>query len=272
MNSIRQDLHEAWTYRYLLQMLVVRDLKARYKSSVLGITWSFLQPMGMTAVLSLAFGIINRGNTSIQAYPVFILSGLLAWNFFSSAVQGGTGSVVTNGALVKKVYFPRVLLPISSVASGLINFLFSLPIFFVAAIVYGFPLHESVLLLPLVILIQVVFSVGLSLMFSTLNVFYRDTQFILELLFQALFFLTPLWYDIKNAGTFNRFGLNVDLALWVRRLNPMASLVNIYQDLMYHGVVTSIDFWLRTAVTALVVLVIGYWVFLRFSPRFGEEV
>ncbi len=270
--NLLHDLREAWSYRYLLQMLVWRDLKARYKSSVLGIAWSFLQPMGMTAVLSLAFGIINRGNTAISAYPVFILSGLLAWNFFSTAILSGTGSVVNNGALVKKVYFPRVLLPISSVISGLINFVFALPIFFIAAAIYGFPLHESLLWLPLVILIQVIFSIGLSLMLATLNVFYRDTQFILELAMQALFFLTPLWYDINTAGSMQRLGVTVDIALWIHRLNPMASLVNIYQDLMYRGVVTTPDFWLRTMLTAIFVLVFGYWIFQKYSPRFGEEV
>ncbi len=128
------------------------------------------------------------------------------------------------------------------------------------------------MLLPIVILIQVVFSVGVSFLLATLNVFYRDTQFILDLTMLALFFLTPIWYDIGKALPATVLGSSVDVGVWVRRLNPMASLVNIYQDLMYWGRLTDADFFIRTALTAIIVLFAGYLVFRRFSPRFGEEV
>jgi ABC-type polysaccharide/polyol phosphate export permease len=253
-------------------MLVLRDLKTRYRGSVLGVAWSFLQPLAMMIVMTFAFNVINRGDSDIEHYNVFILCGLLAWNFFSAAVTGATGSVVANSALVKKVYFPRLVLPLSVVASSLVNFLFALPVWVVVAAVSGHPLQWTLLLLPVVIVIQVVFSVGVSFVLATLNVFYRDTQFIVELGMLALFFLTPIWYDIGDAQRPIVFGQRVDLALWVRRLNPMASLVNIYQDLMYHGRVTDFDFWLRTSLTAAIVLVVGYLIFRHFSPRFGEEV
>jgi ABC-type polysaccharide/polyol phosphate export permease len=187
-------------------------------------------------------------------------------------VIGGTGSVVTNGPLVKKVYFPRILLPVSVVLSNLANYLFALPMYLIVAIVSGHPLAWTLALLPLVLIIQVVFSIGLSFILSTVNVFYRDTQFILDLVMLALFFLTPIWYDISRATPVQAMGNTVDVGLWLRRLNPMASLVNIYQDLMYHGHPTNIDFWLRTAITAVVVFVAGYLVFQHYSPRFGEEL
>lgn len=265
MNRFFTDIREVWKYRSLLWMLVVRDLKTRYRSSVLGVAWSFLQPLGMMIVMTFAFSVINRAPPTIEHYSVFILSGLLAWNFFSAAVIGATGSVVANAALVKKVYFPRSLLPVSVVISSLINFLLALPVWVVVTIFSGHPIHATLLLLPFVIAIQVVFSIGVSFLLSTLNVFYRDTQFILELGMLALFFLTPIWYDIDSAP-------QREAGLWVRRLNPMASLVNIYQDLMYWGRPTELDFVLRTVVTAVAVLFIGYLVFRRFSPRFGEEV
>jgi ABC-type polysaccharide/polyol phosphate export permease len=264
MQRLIADIREIWQYRELLYMLVVRDLKARYKGSVLGVAWSFLQPLGMMAVLTFAFSVINRSDGTIKHFPVFALSGLLAWNFFSSSVVAGAASVVNNAPLVKKVYFPRLVLPVSAVMSSLINFLFALPIFFGVSLAFGHGLKWTLILLPFVVLIQIVFSIGISCLLATLNVFYRDTAFIVDLSMLALFFLTPIWYDIGNAT-------NPAVALWVRRLNPMASLVNMYQDVMYHGVPTSLDFILRTALTAIIFLVVGYLAFQRFSPRFGEE-
>jgi ABC-type polysaccharide/polyol phosphate export permease len=264
VNGVVDDVRELWKYRSLLRMLVVRDLKTRYRSSALGVLWSFLQPLGMMLVMTFAFGVINRGPANMEHYNVFILSGLLAWNFFSAAVVGGAGSINANSALVKKVYFPRVVLPVSVVFSSLVNFALALPVWLLVTVVSGHPLHATLIFLPVVIVIQVVFTVGVAFLLSTLNVFYRDTQFILELGMLALFFLTPIWYDISQAPS--------EIGLWVRRLNPMASLVNIYQDLMYWGRITDLDFVLRTALTAIAFLVIGYLVFRRFSPRFGEEV
>jgi lipopolysaccharide transport system permease protein len=266
MQSIQEDIREVWKYRSLLRMLVVRDLKARYKNSVLGIAWSFLQPLGMMVVLSFAFTQMNRSDgTDRPNVHVLILAGYLAWTFFSASVVGGAGSVVSNGGLVKKVYFPRILLPIASVVSNLINYTLALPMFGIVAVLSGARLHETLLLLPLAIFLQAVMSTGFAMMLSTLNVFYRDTQFIVDLGMLALFFVTPIWYDVSAIEV-------TGFALWVRRLNPMASLVNIYQELMYHGRVTALDFWLRTAVTAVAILVIGYAVFRRYQARMAEEL
>lgn len=266
MQSVREDIREVWKYRSLLRMLVVRDLKARYKNSVLGIAWSFLQPLGMMVVLSFAFTQMNRSDgTDRPNVHVLILAGYLAWTFFSAAVVGGAGSVVGNSGLVKKVFFPRILLPISAVTSNLINYLLALPMFIAVAVLSGAKLHPTLLLVPVAVLLQALMSVGLAMMLSTLNVFYRDTQFIVDLGMLALFFVTPIWYDVSAIEV-------TGFALWVRRLNPMASLVNIYQELMYHGRVTALDFWLRTAVTAFAILFLGYAVFRRYQARMAEEV
>lgn len=266
MQRFFDDFRETWKYRGLLRMLIVRDLKARYKNSALGVTWSFLQPLGMMLVLSFAFTQLNRsGGTDRPNVHVLILAGYLAWTFFSASVVGGAGSVVANAGLVTKVYFPRVILPVASVLSSLVNYLLALPVFIVVALVSGSTLHLSMLFLPIAVLIQTILSIGLALMLSTLNVFYRDTQFIVDLGMLALFFITPIWYDVSAIEV-------TGFALWVRRLNPMASLVTIYQELMYHGRVTAFDFWLRTAVTAVGVLIVGYVVFRRYEARMGEEV
>lgn len=272
MEGFYSELTELWQYRHLLRMLVVRDVKTRYKNSIFGIAWSFLQPLGMMIVLTFAFGIINKGPSNLPHFNVFILAGWLSWTFFSAAIVGGTGSVVGNSALVKKVYFPRIILPISIVLSNLVNYVLALPMFILVALVSGHPLYWTLLIVPVALLIQVVLSIGLSFFLSAINVFYRDTQFIIDLVMLALFFLTPIFYDIRTAQPWHLMGQSIDVALWLRRLNPMASLVNIYQDLMYYGTLTTMDFWIRTAVTSIIILILGYLFFQHYSDRFGEEL
>ncbi len=271
METLRH-LRELWQYRGLIHNLVVRDLKVRYKSSILGVAWSWLSPLLMMVVYTLFFTIFLRRD-NIPHYPVFLLCGLLSWNFFNDSVFQATSSIIDNAHLIKKVYFPREVLPVSIVLANLVNFLIALPIFFILALISGAPLTWWVLLLPITILIQVAFIAGLALFLATLNVFYRDTQHILGVIMLAWFFLTPVFYpitDVPQQVTVLR--IPFDAQLWLRRLNPMASIIASYRDLLYRGAPTGLDFLLRTAVTALVVLVVGCLVFLRYSSRFGEEI
>jgi lipopolysaccharide transport system permease protein len=273
MDRVLEELRELWRYRSLLRMLVERDLKTRYRGSLLGVLWSFLQPLGMMLVMSvLAWNIkTNRINgVAYDNWHVFVLCGLLAWNYFSAAVVAGSGSVLDNAHLVKKVYFPRIVLPLAAVCSALVNYLLAVPVFLVVALVSGHALTPVLFFLPFVVLIQTVFSTGIALLLSTLNVFYRDTKFLIELAMLALFFLTPIFYSAEDL-TLPAAAAD-STAVWIRRLNPMASLVNMYQDLMFLNRMTSLDFVLRTALTALLVFVVGYVVFQRYGPRFGEEV
>ncbi|MFN3705168.1 MAG: ABC transporter permease [Thermoflexales bacterium] len=272
LDELIKQSHELWAYRSLLRMLVVRDLKARYRGSALGVLWSFLQPLGMMLVISFAFGVIRGGPASMPNFHVFVLTGLLPWNLFSTSVTIGANSVVAHGSLVKKVYFPRITLPVSTVISSTINFVLALPLWAAVAVISGHHLHASLIMLPLIVLVQLCFTIGLVLILATLQVFYRDTQFIVELSMLALFFITPIWYDVAQAQPFYLFGRAWATDVWIRRLNPMASLVNLYQDVMYWGRFTDLDFLLRTGLTALVFLLIGVLVFQRLSPRFGEEL
>jgi lipopolysaccharide transport system permease protein len=269
---ITRHLPELWQYRELIRNLVSRDLKVRYKSSVLGIAWSWLNPLLMMLVYTVVFTVF-WGNSDLPHYPVFLLCGLLPWNFFNDSVLQATGSIVNNAHLIKKVYFPREALPVSIVLSNLVNFLIALPVFFALVLISGASLTQWVYLLPITILIQVAFTIGLTLILATLNVFYRDTQIILNVIMLAWFFLTPVFYPINVIpAQATLLGHTVDVQLWLRRLNPMASVIASYRDLLYRGTPTGLDFLLRTAVTALIVLVVGFLVFARYSSRFGEEV
>jgi lipopolysaccharide transport system permease protein len=265
-------LKELWTYRDLVYNLVSRDLKVRYKNSLLGIVWSWLNPLLMMLIFTFVFGILFE-REDIPNYHVLFLSAMLPWNFFVGAVMGGIPSVVGNSNLIKKVYFPREVLPLSVVISSLVNFLIALPVFFILAIISGVVPTSQVLFLPIPILIQVTFCIGIVLILSTLEVFYRDTHMLMDVGIQAWFFLTPVIYPIKTLPEqVTLLGLTFSPRVWLFRLNPMASIINTYQDILYYGTITSLDFLARTAVTALLVLVFGYWFFRRFSGRFGEIV
>ncbi|MCL4832609.1 MAG: ABC transporter permease [Caldilineaceae bacterium] len=250
----------------------MRELKTRYKGSILGFFWGLLSPLAMMLVFTFVFTVMMP-NTQVENFPIFVLTGLLPWNFFTSGVMGGISSVVANGNLVKKVYFPREVLPTASVLSSMINFLLALVVLALALLVFGAKISPWIWLLPLIILVQTVLILGIVLFLCTVNVFYRDTLMIVDVVMLASFFLTPVFYPIdilpKN---YDLWGVTLDIHRWVRILNPMASLITAYRDLFYYGYRTEIYFLLRTIATSIVFLGLGYWFFLRFSGRFGEEV
>lgn len=265
-------LIELYSYRELIWSLTVRELKARYKSSVLGFFWGLLNPLAMMLVFTVVFTIMWP-SAQLENFPIFVLCGLLPWNFFTAAVMGGTTSIVSNGGLLKKVYFPREVLPIASVLSNLVNFLLALIVLFVALFFFHAKISPSIWILPLVIIIQSIFILGVVLALSTLNVFYRDTLMIIDVVLLAAFFLTPVFYPIDfYPQSANILGMDLNLHRLMRIINPMASLITTYRDLFYYGYQTAFDFFLRTLFTSLISFFIGYWIFLRHSGKFGEVV
>jgi len=273
-----KNLRELVKYRELIRNLVVRDLKARYKSSVLGFLWSLVNPLLMMAVFSVVFTYMMPSQ-AVPHFPLFVLCGILPWNFFTASLMGSTNSIVANGHLIKKVYFAREVLPISTVLANLVNFMLALIVLVPMLYIAGIGLTQWALLLPLVILVQVIFTLGLALILSTLNVFYRDTAMIMDVLLLAWFFLTPVMYpiDILPAqATVLGWQLPVQRLTYI--LNPMASLIASYRSILYGSIQggppgpPAFDFFLRTTLTALVILALGYWVFSRHRATFAEEV
>ncbi len=256
-------LQELYQYRELIKNLVVRDLKLRYRNSVLGFLWCLLNPLLMMGVFTVVFTVLLPNNT-IQNFPVFILTGLLAWQLHSSALLGAINSVVGHAPLVQKVYFPREVLPISLVLSNTVNFLLSLVALFVMIAAYQVPLTAAVLLLPVVVLVQVVFTVGVALLLSAVNVYFRDVASVMETLMLAWFFLTPVFYRIEDV-----FPVYSRLMYIV---NPPASFIAAYRDLLYYGSVTDWTFFSRTALTSGLVLLFGYLAFVKLSRSFGEAL
>lgn len=249
-------------YRELIRNLVARDLKVRYRSSILGFLWCLLNPLLMMAVFTFVFTVLMK--STIPKYPVFILIGILAWNFHATAVTGCIASVVSNSGLVMKVYFPREVLPISNVLSNAVNFALALIALFAMLFAYQVHVGWSLLFLPVILLVQVTFSIGLGLFLSSLTVFFRDVEIITEAVLTAWFFLTPIIYRMEDL--FPLYSRIMYIA------NPMASIVSAYRDVLYSGGMPALDFFARTAATSLLVLAVGYIFFRRTAKRFGEEL
>ncbi len=263
---------ELLRYRALIRNLVVSEVKARYKNSLLGFVWSLLNPLAMMLVFTVVFGVLWP-NHQVDNYPIFLLCGLLPWNYFTTSVIGSSNSIVAQGNLIKKVYFPREVLPIAAVLAQLVNFLLALLVLFVALLVFRSHFSAWLWVLPFIILIQTLFAIGMGLILSTLQVFYRDTLMVMDVVLLAWFFLTPIFYSVSQLpAVYTVWGMDLDVRRLLYILNPMASLINVYRDLLYSGYRTDPDFFIRTALTAGVVLIFGYWFFTRYSDRFGEEV
>jgi len=252
-----KKLISLFRYRELLKNLVLKELKLRHKRSFLGFFWSVLNPLLMMAVLSIAFA----KRFDIEKYPVFIMTGLLPWNFFAIAMANSVHSLITNGGLIKQVYFPRAIIPISTILAYLINFLFALIPLGILLIIFKIKIGTGIFFLPLVILGQLFFVIGLGLLFSALNVFYKDVAEILEVVTLAWFFLTPIIYNVGGVISI------------LYRFNPMFYFIELYHEILYNGVsLPSFRFFLSAYAWAFASFIIGWIVFHRLEPTWIKEL
>lgn len=276
LGNWRSKLSELYQYRNLLRNLVVRDLKARYKNSVLGILWSILNPLFLMIVFTILFSVL--ANNQIRDYPIFVLTGLIPWNFFTGSLTSGTTAITGNSGLVKKVYFPRELLPTAALLSNLVNFLFAFGVLIAFLYIFGIGLTVHALWVPLILLTQLIFTLGLCLLLGSLTVFYRDVLMILEVVILAWFFLTPVFYSLEMFGSSATvMGITFNPGQVMRWVNPMASIIDGYRTVLWGTYTTGPApmypiYLLRTFVTSVIVFVVGYAVFVRLNPLFGEKL
>ena len=266
--NVIASVAESLRYRGLLRNLLARDLSVRYKNSVLGFLWTLLNPLLQMLVFTVVFQILLP--TPIPYFPVFILIGILAWNYCAGALIACIHSVVGNVDLVRKVYFPRDVLPLSAVLASLVHFVLALSLVFVMLPIAGLPITWLVLWIPILIVFQTMFLAGLGLLVSAINVFFRDTEAIAEVGLLAWFFLTPVFYSLdvlydKELGPFN-------VGRLMHVLNPMASFISTYRLVLIDGAPPDLAFLARTFGTSVLVLIVGYLVFKWLEPRFGEEL
>jgi lipopolysaccharide transport system permease protein len=265
------NLKELFKYRVLIQSLVGRELKARYRGTVLGFFWSFFNPLLLMLVYTVVFGLILKPRDPLFGQPLiyalYLFSGLLPWHWFLSSTMESSGVLMANGNLIKKILFPAEVLPIVTVTANLVNFLFGLPILFLLIVLFGGKLTLFVLFLPLVVVIQYIFCLGFALLISALTVHFRDIRDILGNLLTLWFFSTPVIYSLQFQTIQESPALRTLLSL-----NPMTHIVEGYHYALYYGEMLR---WKRLGITFLVsllVLWIGYSVFDRLRDSFPEEV
>lgn len=267
-----RNLSELYQYRALLFALSMRELRARYRASVLGFLWTFLNPTLSMFVYWFVFQVVMVRSSSMRAFPYFIFSGLLPWIFFSSSVLGGTTSVSDRRDLLTKVRFPAQVLPATVVLTNLINLLLSVPLLIGLGLVFGFiPTWHLVFLFP-VLLVQAFFTLAISYLFAALNVAFRDLQHIVASVIQLAFFLTPILWpmsDIPALGSLSQ----AESRQLVGAINPMAPLVNAWQNIFYNQQAPSDWAGLGiVAVEALLIMLISTAVFERRREEFAELV
>lgn len=254
---------EIYQYRELLKTSVRKDIRGRYKGSFLGILWSFINPLLQVLVYYIVFPILMRG--TIPNYVVYLICGLLPWTYFQSSIMAATGCIKANSGIIKKVYFPRQILVLSQVLSGLINFFISVPIILVFCLLFQIPLTWHMLWIPVIAVIEALLIYGLSLILSAINVYVQDVEYIIQFVLNMMFYGTPIIYTLDMLS-------GQSLLSSLVSLNPMTILVNAYRTcIMYDGN----PGWrglLAVLALALLLCAFGSWVFNRLQRGFAEEL
>ena len=252
---------ELYDYRQLLKSNVSKEIRGKYKGSFLGVLWSFVNPLLMTLVYAIVFPFILRSTQ--PHYVTFVVIGVLPWTWFTNVISQGTNTIVVNGGIIKKVYFPREILPISIVTSGLINFLISCIIIAIFLICSGIGFSFYILLLPLIVLIQYILMLGLIFITSAIDVYVRDAEYIIAFLVSMLFYATPILYssDLFPA----KFS-------WILNLNPLTTIINSYRDIFYYQTMPNLKALGIVSLVSVLILIIGYKIFGKLKKGFAEEL
>ncbi|HYI08995.1 MAG TPA: ABC transporter permease [Thermoanaerobaculia bacterium] len=261
------ELANLYRHRQLIAALTARDLKARYRGSILGFFWSLANPLILLAVYTLVFTKFFPRQV-VEPYPLFLFCGILPWTFFAAAVLESTASISSNAGLIKKVMFPAEALPLVVVFSHLVHFLAALPILLAAILGFAalgrFELSWTILLAPVLMLLQTLFVAGIAMIVSSASVLFRDLRDIVANLLQIGFFVTPILYLIDHI---NSRGLRAML-----RVNPMTPFVVSYQDVLFFGRLPNVSDAVLMVVYAGVSLYLGFFVFERLRDTLAEAI
>lgn len=260
-SPVVEELLELLRYRDLLRLLVANIIKTRYKRSVLGAAWTLLNPLLNMAVLTVAFSTLFR--FSLPNYPVYVLSGLICWNFFTQTTTHAMGSLVWGGGLLQRIYIPRTVFAVASIGNGLVNLGLSLVPLLIIMLLIGHPLHPTWWFVPFAVLLLAMFALGVALFMSTLAVFFTDVIDMYQVVLQAWFFLTPIMYPTEILPA---------QYVWYLHLNPMYNLLELFRVPIYQGFVPGHNTILAAVATAVVALLAGWWVFTRKADEFAYRI
>jgi ABC-type polysaccharide/polyol phosphate export permease len=267
MTRLRADaaemIREQFEFRELLFQMTARDLLLRYKQTAMGFGWALLTPLMNTAIFSVIFMRVAPLDTPAP-YPVFVYCGMLAWNLTASALRFAVTSLTANTNLVTKVYFPREIFPFSAVAVSCVDFLVASTVLVGMMVFYRIPPTAALLLLPLVIAVQAVFTLAVALFLAMANLFYRDVKYLFEVALTVWMFASAIVYPLESIQ-----GGILGLLL---RLNPMTSIVDAYRHVILYGTAPPVVPFLSTAVLSLVLLPVVWLMFHRSEFRFAEHI
>lgn len=249
------ELIQAWNYRDLIYQLVYRDVTARYKRSVLGIAWTMLNPLGTMLILTVVFSQVFR---NIEGYAAYVLSGLVVWNFFAQSTAAAMNSLVWGGDLFRRIYLPRTVFAISAILTGVVNLFLSLIPLLVVMVIVGVKIRATVFLVLIPILLVALFALGISLLLSSIGVFFPDVVEMYQIGIQAWFYVTPVLYKLDILPGFVRS---------LVRLNPMVYFVDIFRLPTFYGQVFTWKIAGLSTFVALLTLVVGWVVFAQVSEE-----
>ena len=252
---------ELYKYREFLKTSVLKEFRGKYKKSFLGVFWSFLNPLFQLLVYALVFPFI-LGNT-IENYTVFLIVALMPWTFFNSTIVQSAACIVNNAGIVKKVYFPREILPISTASSNLINFLITQVIVFAALFISGIGIGKSIIIFPIIVLIQYLLQLGLAFIFSAITVYIRDVEYIINIFLMLMFYLCPIVYQPSMIP---------DNLLVFFKLNPMFHIISFYRTILYDKQFPRFGAICELLLVCVIILFLGYFIFKKLKKRFAEEL
>jgi len=258
-----EDLKEVWRYKELLYFFVWRDLKVRYKQTAVGVAWAIFQPFMAMVVFSVFFGGLVHMPSDGVPYPIFVYTGLLFWQFFSASLSDVSGSLIANQAIVTKVYFPRLILPLAVIVTHLVDFLVASVVLIGLMFYYGFVPHlGGLFVLPLLLFITFLASLGGGLFLASINVKYRDVRYILPYFLQMLLFVTPVIYPSSIAGAY----------AWILSINPMTGVIKAARAVVL-GTEPVNWFLLGLSFAAVsILLVIGFVMFKKMERYFADII
>ena len=252
---------EIYKYREFLKTSIKKEFRGKYKKSFLGVLWSFLNPLCQLLIYALVFPFILR--VDVDNYTMFLVVALIPWTFFNMTVIQSAASVVANGGIIKKVYFPREILPLSVATSNLLNFFITSGLVLIALLISGIGIGSSILILPFVILMQYILQLGLSFILSAITVFVRDVEYIMNIFIMLMFYMCPIVYSSDMIP--ERF-------LPLFKLNPMFHIIGYYREILYYQRVPEIGGMLILFGISIIILIIGYKIFNKLQRKFAEEL
>ena len=251
----------SYDYREMLKTSIKKDIGGKYKNSFLGVLWSFVNPLLQIIVYAIIFPLIMKSD--IEYYVVFMVCGLIPWNYFSTVINRTSFTMIENGNIIKKVYFPREILPISVVTSETVTFLISSILILLFTLGYGLGLTINIVFYPLILLVQYVLLIGISLIVSSVTVYFRDLQHFIGVLLQLFFYATPIVYAVDTIPENFR---------WILKYNPMTYIIEGYRDIFWGQTAPDISTLLIVLAIGIVLCILGYLIFNKLQKKFAEEL